>query len=108
MSILELGTMRRRVHKDSNHDAVVAELRAHGATVLETHALGNGLPDLIVGYRGVTALVELKNGSRDHQTIREKRERLARQAAYLARWAGGPAFVATSTEDVLQRLRGTV
>lgn len=97
--------MRRRVHKDSNHDQVVRELRAQGATVLETHALGNGLPDLIVGLNGVTALVELKNGSRDHQTIREKRERLARQAAYLEAWRGGPAFVATSTDDVLTRLR---
>jgi Holliday junction resolvase len=100
--------MRRRRpvgHKDSCHDAVVKELRQVGCTVMETHALGDGAPDLVVGYQGVTALVELKNGARYHQTQREKRERLSQQAEYLAAWRGGPAFVATSTEDVLRWLR---
>lgn len=98
--------MRRpRGHKDSVHDAIVAELRQVGCTVMETHALGEGAPDLVVGYQGITALVELKNGQRYHQTTRAKRERLERQADYLSQWRGGLAFVATSAEDVLQRLR---
>ena len=39
--------------------------------MLETHGLGDGAPDLIVGYQDVTALVEVKNGARYHQTPRE-------------------------------------
>jgi hypothetical protein len=50
-------------------------------------------------------LVELKNGARYHQTITKMRERLARQTAYLEAWRGGPAFVATTTAEVLQRLQ---
>lgn len=70
--------MRRRAHKDSNHAAIVAELRQVGCTVMETHSLGDGAPDLVVGFQGITALVELKNGARYHQTVKACRERLAR------------------------------
>ena len=75
-------------HKDSNHDAIVRELRQCGASVLETHALGSGAPDLIVGYQGVTALIEIKNGEGYHQTQREKRLRLERQQGFLDAWRG--------------------
>lgn len=92
--------MRRRARTDRNHADIVAELRARGCSVLLTHQLGGDAPDLIVGYRGVTALVEVKPpGMVSHKA------RVARQAAFLHEWRGGPAFVATSTEDVLQRLR---
>jgi hypothetical protein len=92
-------------HKDANHEAIVLELRQLGATVLETHALGDDAPDLVVGYRGITALVELKSGDRvlgrAHVTQRRKRERLERQRAYLDAWAGGLAFIAETTEAIL-------
>lgn len=102
MSILELETMRRRARTDRNHVAIVAELRAVGCSVLPTHQLGGDAPDLIVGFQGVTALVEVKPpGPVTHKA------RVARQTDALQAWAGGPAFVATSAEDVLQRLRGT-
>jgi hypothetical protein len=107
---VEVSRYRRRPsgHKDQNHDAVVRELRQLGATVLETHALGDDAPDLVVGWRGVTALVELKSADkvlgRQHQTVRLKRERLERQRAYLEAWAGGLAFIAETTEQVLERL----
>jgi hypothetical protein len=92
-------------HKDANHDAIVRELRQLGASVLETHALGSDAPDLIVGYRGVTALVEVKSNDRvlgrQHVTVRAKRERLARQRAYLDAWQGGVTLVAETTEAIL-------
>jgi hypothetical protein len=102
-----MSRYRRRPsgHKDANHDAVVKELRQLGATVLDTHALGDDAPDLVVGYQGVTALVELKSGDRilgrQHVTVAKKRERLERQAAYLNAWAGGLAFIAETTEQVM-------
>lgn len=100
--------MRRRRptgHKDSTHDTIVAELRAVGCSVMETHALGDGAPDLVVGFQGHTALVELKNGARYHQTVTALRERLERQQAYLNAWRGGLAFVAESTEQVLAQFK---
>jgi hypothetical protein len=103
-----MSRYRRRPsgHKDANHDTIVGELRQLGATVLETHALGDGAPDLVVGYQGLTALVELKSADRilgrQHVTVAKKRERLARQTAYLAAWAGGLAFIAESTDQVLE------
>jgi len=93
--------MRRRANKDANHDTVVSELRQLGATVLELHQLGDDKPDLIVGYRGVTALVELKPAGKAYTPDAREKARAARQRDYLANWAGGPAFVATCTRDVL-------
>jgi len=97
--------MRRRARKDTNHAAVVAELRQLGCSVLETHQLGDDAPDLVIGYHGVTALVEIKSGAAHHRTQRLARERMVRQRDYLDAWRGGPAFVATTTEEVLKRLR---
>jgi hypothetical protein len=57
-----------------------------------------------VGYQGVTALIEVKNGCRYHLTTLVKRSRLERQQAFLDAWRGGPAFVAETSEQVLARL----
>lgn len=50
----------RRV--DANHAEVVAALRAIGATVLDIHDIGNGAPDLVVGFRAVNLLLKIKDG----------------------------------------------
>lgn len=104
MSLLELDTMRRRARKDINHEQVVRELRQLGATVLETHQLGSDAPDLIVGFQGITALVEVKPEGKAYTPDAREKARLVRQVDYLSAWRGGPAFVATSTEQVLARL----
>lgn len=49
--------------KDTNQPAMVKALRAAGFSVSITHTLGNGFPDLAVGYNGVTLLVEVKTKS---------------------------------------------
>lgn len=45
---------------DANQAAIVADLRKLGATVLHLHTLGNDAPDLLVGFRGVNYLLEVK------------------------------------------------
>lgn len=52
--------MRRRAKADANQQQIVRELRALGMSVRHTHTIGQGFPDLAVGWRGVTLLVELK------------------------------------------------
>lgn len=49
---------------DANQAAIVAELRQVGASVLHLHTLGKGAPDLLVGFRGVNFLVEIKDGDK--------------------------------------------
>ena len=50
--------MRRRV--DANQREIVAALRQIGASVCITSSLGGGFPDLAVGWRGRTYLMEVK------------------------------------------------
>jgi hypothetical protein len=55
--------MRRAAKVDGNQGKVVMALRQIGATVQYLHAVGQGCPDLLVGYRGKNILLEVKDGS---------------------------------------------
>ena len=69
--------MRRAARIDANQEAVVIALRAAGAYVWII-----SLPvDLLVGYKGHTFLVEIKDGPKKRLT--------ALQEAFFAKWAGG-------------------
>lgn len=56
--------MRKKARVDANQNEIVETLRAVGATVLHLHQLGEGCPDICVGYRGENFLLELKDGSK--------------------------------------------
>lgn len=49
--------MRRRARVDDNQAEIVKVLRQLGATVRPTHTVGDGFPDLVVGWRGKNYLV---------------------------------------------------
>lgn len=51
---------RRAAKVDANQPDIVEGLRAIGASVQMLHAVGNGCPDLLVGFRGVNTLLEVK------------------------------------------------
>ncbi len=54
----------RRVAKvDSNQKEIVEALRRVGAMVIHTHQLKNAF-DLLVVYRGVTTMMEVKDGDK--------------------------------------------
>jgi Holliday junction resolvase len=57
--------MRRTHRRDKTHAAIVTELRQMGYSVADTSTVGNDFPDLVIGRRGVTALVEAKSRSRE-------------------------------------------
>lgn len=52
--------MRRAARIDENQTRIVAALRAVGASVTSLAAVGKGCPDLLIGYRGVNYLLEIK------------------------------------------------
>jgi len=69
--------MRYAARVDQNQDQIVSALRAAGAYVWVI-----GLPvDLLVGFKGHTFLVEVKNGPRKRLT--------ALQADFFESWGGG-------------------
>ena len=55
---------RRKSAVDANQPEIVAALRGVGATVQHLHILGQGCPDILVGFRGVNYLMEIKDGSK--------------------------------------------
>jgi hypothetical protein len=54
--------MRRAARTDGNHAHIVDGLRKVGAHVEDTSGVGDGFPDLVVGYRGKWHLIEVKDG----------------------------------------------
>jgi hypothetical protein len=50
--------LRRR--RDANEKEIVAALRKLGATVEHIDGVGEGVPDLLIGYRGTNRLAEVK------------------------------------------------
>ena len=84
--------MRRAARIDANSTQVVTALRAAGAYVWII-----GLPvDLLVGYKGHTFLVEIKDGPKKHLTDL--------QEAFFAKWAGGTLVRIDGPEAALRMI----
>jgi hypothetical protein len=59
---------------DANQPDIVKALRdVPGLSVAVTHMLGNGYPDLTLGWRGQTYMVELKIGPKEPLTKDQRR-----------------------------------
>ena len=86
----------RAAKVDANQPEIVKALRAVGATVEHLHKVGAGCPDLLVGYKGVNYLVEIKDGSLP-PSARKLNER---QVPWHRDWRGQVA-VANNIEEAL-------
>jgi len=53
--------VRRRARKDENQNPIVGALAQAGIQAFDTSAVGNGFPDLVLGFRGKNYLIEVKN-----------------------------------------------
>jgi hypothetical protein len=89
--------MRKFGRTDTTQKAIVEAFRKFGASVTSTADIGNGFPDLVVGWRKRTILVECKTGNGGLTPD---------QVAFLATWGGGPIAIARSVEDVEIILKG--
>jgi hypothetical protein len=49
---------------DDNQKALVADLRSLGCSVQHLHTVGQGCPDILVGFRGRNILMEIKDGNK--------------------------------------------
>lgn len=52
--------MRKRARIDGNHAEIVKALKQYGATVHSLATIGDGCPDILVGYAGKNILMEIK------------------------------------------------
>lgn len=56
--------MRRAGRVDANQAEIVSDLRDVGASVAVTSNMGGGFPDIVIGYRGINYLFEIKDGNK--------------------------------------------
>ena len=56
--------MMQRKKIDANQKSIVTTLRSIGALVHSTASIGNGFPDIVVGFRGKVYLFEIKDGTK--------------------------------------------
>lgn len=92
--------MRRAAHRDGNHAQVVAELRKHGIAVLDLAAVGKGCPDLLVAFRGVSVLLEVKNPNAARGET-EARKLTKAELEFVATWPG-KAYIVTTPEEAVR------
>lgn len=81
---------------DDNQKSIVAALRKIGATVLHLHTLGQGAPDVAVGYKGRNYFLELKDGNK----IPSKRKLTPDEQKFHAEWRGQVAIIESVDEAI--------
>ena len=87
----------RAARVDANQPEVVAALRQMGCSVQPLHTVGKGCPDLLVGFRGVNVLIEVKDGSKPPS----ERKLTPDQVEWHREWNGQVA-VAESVDDAIR------
>ena len=93
--------MRRRGRVDANHTAIVSLLRSFGCSVISTAGVGDGFPDLVVGFHGVTHLIEIKDGEKSPS----KRRLTPDEEDWHSTWQGDPVCILKSLRDAEELVR---
>lgn len=85
---------------DANATAIVEALRKEGAFV-RIMTQGDGIPDLLVAFKGVTILMECKDGDK----CPSARKLTTAEKLFFDQWIGGPLVIVTSVADALDKLK---
>jgi hypothetical protein len=86
--------MRRRARIDANQPLIVKALREAGRTVRILSPLGDGIPDLLVGYNGANFLLEVKDPAKKLS----QRKLTDDEQDFFDSWVGQRAIVETEEE----------
>ncbi|MCU4576111.1 hypothetical protein ACMHYC_10865 [Acinetobacter courvalinii] len=89
--------MRRAAKIDANQTEIVKALRQVGASVQSLASTGKGCPDLLVGFRGVNWLLEIKDG----QKVKSARKLTPDQIEWHESWCGQVHVI----EDIDQAIK---
>ncbi len=85
---------------DDNQALIVKALRKEGMTVQHLHAVGKGCPDLLVGFNGKNALLEVKDGNKPPSA----RELTPDQKIWHHNWHGHKCVV-SDIESAIKEVR---
>lgn len=88
--------MRRAARVDRNQKQIVDGLRSIGASVLITSQLKNCF-DILVGYRGVTYIMEIKDGDKP----KSQRKLTKGEQEFKDSWRGGKYHVVESLDQAI-------
>lgn len=80
---------------DKNHGEIVAILEKLGATVIDLAAVGHGVPDIIIGFRGMNFLAEIKQ---------PKKQLSIGQLNLKLWWRGGKIHTLRTERDIINIL----
>jgi hypothetical protein len=94
------GGRKRYGNPDRNQQPIVDLVRAMGGTVEITTGVGDGFPDLVIGWRGLTILVEVKKPGKAAASTRLRES----QDLFRVRWTGGPVLDVETATELVQKL----
>ena len=89
--------MRRAAKADINQPEIVQHLRDLGATVTPLHMVGRGCPDILVGFRGDTVLMEIKTPGKNDILTPD-------QVKWHSEWKGGKVYIVRSAAEAVDLL----
>ena len=92
--------MRYANRIDANQNKIVDALRKAGAYV-RIISQGDGIPDLLVGYNGLTILMEVKDGDK----VPSARKLTEAEQKFFDEWDGGLLVVVNSVQEALDTLK---
>jgi len=90
---------RRAARVDDNQSEIVEALRNAGASVQSLAATGKGCPDLLVGYRGINLLMEVKDGNKPPSARRLTKDQVAWHGAWKAH-----VYIVKNKQEAIQLL----
>jgi hypothetical protein len=82
---------------DENQKQLVHTFIALGASVLNLSTVGRGCPDLLVGYKGKSVLVEIKRDSKSIYT--------EPQVKFMQEWRGGAVSRVDSVDAAIRLIK---
>ena len=91
--------MRRAAKVDDNQKEIVEALRKCGASVQLLHAVGQGCPDILIGYKGANYLAEIK----DNKKTPSQRKLTPAQIKWHDEWRG-QKIILKSVDEAIQFL----
>jgi len=92
--------MRYANRIDANQNNIVEALRKAGAYV-RIISQGDGIPDLLVAYKGYTILMEVKDGDK----VPSARKLTEAEQKFFDEWTGGLLVIVNSVDEALETLK---
>ena len=82
---------------DENQKQIIHTFTALGASVLNLSRVGEGCPDILIGYKNVSCLVEIKRNEQARYTDS--------QVKFMQNWRGGPISRIDSVDAAIRLIK---